>query len=261
MRVAALIAGLAASLAASAQEVVTIPTRPGVTESFFIANMGDVKPEAIALLYSGGYGSIRLRLEEGQPRFNEGNFLIRARREFIRNGIQPVLVDVPSDSIQGVTDPYRRSDAQLADFRAVLAEVRKRLPGLPVFVATTSRSTLTAAHLARNVSPEELAGIVFSSSMVAPGRNWENIGSLDPAEVKVPVLFVHHHGDICQATPFSGAERLARPFALVTVNGGFPPKSDPCEPFSAHGYYGKEAPTVDAIAGWMLKKPFQKDIQ
>jgi hypothetical protein len=48
---------------------------------------------------------------------------------------------------------------------------------------------------------------------------------------------------------------------LITVKGGKPPESGPCEPLAQHGFYGKEAETVDAIAGWMLKRPYAKEIR
>lgn len=248
-------------LPAAAQEIVTVPTRAGVTESFFIAGMGGVKPEAAALLYAGGSGDIRLRSEGGRPKFSAGNFLIRSRADFIRNRIQPVLVDVPSDWLAGVSDAYRRSDAQTADARAVIAEIRKRFPALPVFIVTTSRSTLSAAHLARVFGAGEAAGIVLSSSMAAPGAGWETIGSLDPAAVKVPLLFVHHRDDGCVATPYAAAAKLAEGFPLISVKGGLPARSIACEARSPHGYLGKEAQTVDAIAAWMLGKPFPKEIE
>jgi len=261
IRAACLLAGLAFAACAAAQEVVTLTTRPGVTQSFFIANMGKVNPEAIALVYSGGTGEIRLRLENGQPRFNPGNFLVRARLEFIRNGILPVLVDVPSDWPSGVSDLYRRSDAQLADARAVLAEVRKRRPGLPVFIVTTSRSTLSAAHLAKALEPGEAAGIVLTSSVVVQNNLGGEAVRLAPAAARVPVLFVHHRDDACPVCPYREAARFGESFPLISVKGGEPARSGPCEPFAAHGYLGKEPPTVDAIAGWMLKKPFAKEIE
>ncbi len=248
------------SVGAAAQEIVTIPTRPNVTQSFFVPGM-QAKPQAVALAYSGGNGEIRLRMMNGKPQFNGGNFLVRARGEFMRRGILPLLVDVPSDSGNGVSDVYRRSDEQLADFRAVLAEARKRWPGLPVFVLTTSRSTLSAAFLARTLERDEVAGIVLSSSMVAASRGWESIGRLDPARVKPRVLFVHHRDDGCPATPYREAARLAEGFDLVSVRGGELAKSGPCEPFAAHGYLGREEPTVEAIAAWMLAKPFAKEIE
>ena len=227
--------------------------------------MGGVKPEAAALLLIGGGGNIRLRVEEGQTRFGQGNFLPRARREFIRNGILPVILDNPTDQQagDGMSDDFRESAAHVTDIRAVRAELQKRYPGLPVFVVGTSRSTLSAAHLARSL-PTELKGAVLSSSLfysgggqrarqVLAGYRWE--------QIKIPLLFVHHQDDGCGATPYRDAARLGARYPLVTVHGGKPPESTPCEPFSNHGFFGKEAETVDAIAAWMLGKPYPKEIR
>ena len=48
---------------------------------------------------------------------------------------------------------------------------------------------------------------------------------------------------------------------MIVVPVSKPPESGPCEPFANHGYFGKEAETVDAIAAWMLGKPFPKEIR
>ena len=258
MRAVVLAATLLLPACACAQELVEVAPRPGVTLSFFIARAD--APKALALLYSGGHGDIHLRLERGRPVFQEGNFLLRSRGEFIRNGILPVIVDVPSDSPQGVSDAYRRSDAQVADARAVLAAVRARFPGLPVFIVTTSRSTLSGAHLGRSLGADEIAGVVLSSSMVVSGP-WESLVGFDFKAVRAPLLFVHHRDDGCQATPYYAAARIAEGFPLVSVQGGLAPKSGPCAAFAPHGYYGSEARVIDAMAAWMLKRPFAKDIR
>jgi len=253
-----------AALPAIAQErgIVTIPTRSGVTQSFFIAGMGKVTPQAVALIYTGGWGTLNLRMEGGQPKFSPGNFLVRTRTDFIRNGVLPVLIDVPSDARTGVSDAYRFSDKQVADTRAVLAEVRKRAPGLPIFIATTSRSTLSGAHLARSLGPDEVAGVVLSSSIaVSMGSGSYSLDTFNFKSVKLPLLIVHHRGDTCRATPYGPMARYAEGFTLISVKGGKPPESDPCEPLAAHGFYGKEAETVDAITAWMLKKPFAREIE
>ena len=75
------------------------------------------------------------------------------------------------------------------------------------------------------------------------------------------LLFVHHREDACESTPYSEAHRLAPRYPLISVKGGKAPESGPCDPFAPHGYYGKEAETVDAIAAWMLKKPFAREIE
>jgi len=88
---------------------------------------------------------------------------------------------------------------------------------------------------------------------VLAGYRWE--------QIKIPLLFVHHQDDGCGATPYRDAARLGARYPLVTVHGGKPPESTPCEPFSNHGFFGKEAETVDAIAAWMLGKPYPKEIR
>lgn len=244
-----------------AQELVTLPTRPGVTLSFFIASMGAVKPQAAALLLIGGGGGIRLRMEDGQIRFGSQNFLPRSRREFIAEGILPVILDNPSDhqSGAGISDEFRAGAEHTADLRAVIAEVQRRYPGLPVFLVGTSRSSISAAHQARALG-SELAGAVLSSSLFWQ-RQQPVLSAFDFRSVKIPLLFVHHREDACQSTPYRDAARLGNAYALVSVKGGKPPETGPCDPLAPHGFYGKEAETVGAIAAWMLGKPYPKEIQ
>jgi hypothetical protein len=265
LKVLALLAGIALCRGAYCQEIVTLQTRPGVTQSFFIADRGERKFEAAAMLLIGGGGNIRLRLEDGQPRFSQGNFLPRSRREFIRNSILPVILDNPSDQQagDGMGDAFRESAEHVVDIRAVRAELEKRYPGLPVFIVGTSRSTLSAAHLARAL-PGELKGAVLTSSLFYSGvgqRARQVLAAYRWEQIRIPLLFVHHQDDGCGATPYRDAQRLGSRYPLVTVHGGKPPESAPCEPLSNHGFLGKEAQTVDAIAAWMLKKPYPKDVQ
>jgi len=253
---------LAACVAAcaGAQEMVTVPTREGVTQSFVIADTAGREARAVALMYTGGGGAIHLRKENGRVKFGERNFLPRSRGEFARNGIVPVVLDVPSDLTE-LSDYYRSSEEQTADARAVLVELKRRYPGLPVYIVGTSRGTLSAAHVARALGAD-IAGVVLTSSIfIAPGRRGgASLGDFDYAGIKAPLLFVHHRDDTCQATPYFATGSIAARYTLVSVRGGKPAESPPCEPLSPHGYYGREAATVDAIAAWMLKRPFPKDI-
>ena len=244
-----------------AQELVTLPTRPGVTLSLFIANMGKVPPKAAALLLIGGGGGIRLRMEGGQIHFSAQNFLPRSRREFIAEGILPVILDNPSDhqSGAGISDEFRASAEHTADLRAVIAEVKRRYPGLPVFLVGTSRSSISAAHQARAIG-DALAGAVLSSSLFWIGRT-PVLGLFDFSSIRIPLLFVHHRDDGCASTPYADAARLGARFPLISVKGGKPPETGACDPLAPHGYYGKEAETVGAIAAWMLGKPYPKEIQ
>jgi hypothetical protein len=252
---------LLAALPAQAREVVTLETRPGVQLSFFITGMQGVAPKAVALMLIGGGGNINLRQEGGRVKFGAQNFLPRARLEFIAAGIQPVILDNPTDQQRGagMSDDFRAGAAHTADLRAVIAEVKKRFPGLPVFLVTTSRSTISGAYQGRALGGE-LSGVVLTSSLFRL-RQAPVLAVFDFSSIRAPLLFVHHRDDACFATPYSDAERLGASFPLISVSGGKPPETGPCDPLSAHGYFGKEAETVAAIAAWMLGRPFPREIR
>lgn len=238
-------------------------TRAGVTQPFVILAMQGRQPEAIALLYIGGGGRINLRQEEGQVKFSARNFLPRSSEDFARNGVLPVVMDAPSDHPIELSDGYRSSGDQTTDARAVVQELKKRYPGLPVYVVGTSRGTISAAYVGRDLA-DQVAGVVLTSTMFGSGnprRQAPNLRGFDYARIKTRLLFVHHRDDGCEHTPYSSATRVAQPYALISVKGGKPAESGPCEPFAAHGYFGVEPQTIDAVAAWMLKKPFAREVE
>lgn len=162
----------------------------------------------------------------------------------------------------GMSDQFRQSPEHATDIRAVVSEVKRRYPGLPAFVVGTSRSTLSAAHLGRALGGE-ISGVVLSSSLfyTSAGNSAQRaLAAFDWDALKLPVLFVHHRADACGATPYADAAQLASRFPLISVQGGKPPERGPCDPLAPHGFYGKEAETVGAIAAWMLGNPYRKDI-
>ena len=256
------VAGFFCVTLAHAQEIVTLPTRPGVTQSYFLAG-APKKPQAIAALFPGSGGLIRLRTENEQIKFGMGNFLVRSRSEFTKRGVVAALIDAPLDqqSGWGMTDEFRFSEQHSTDISAVVADLNRRFPGLPLFLVGTSRGSISAAVLAARFG-QPLAGSVLTSSMFRQtGRNSREPGPglsrFDFATIKIPMLLVHHVSDQCESTPYGDAQRLSDKYPLISVLGGSTPKSDPCEPLSQHGYYGKESETIEEIVNWMLKKPFR----
>ena len=55
------------------QEIVTLATRPRVTQSYFLTSIPK-DLQAVAVLFSRFRGLINLRSENGQPKFGQGNF-------------------------------------------------------------------------------------------------------------------------------------------------------------------------------------------
>jgi len=130
------------------QEIVTLPTRPGVTQSYFLTS----KPknlEAMAILFPGSGGLIQLRTDSGRVRFNQGNFLVRSRAEFVKRGVTAGIIDAPSDQQAGwgMSDEFRRGDLHVTDISAVAGDMTKRFPGTPLFLVGTSRGSVSAAAL------------------------------------------------------------------------------------------------------------------
>ncbi len=104
-------------------------------------------------------------------------------------------------------------------------------------------------------------GVVLSSTVFSGNKNALGLSGFRFAEIAAPLLFVHHADDACRLCPYSEAADLGTKYPLITVKGGRAPKSSECEPFSAHGYFGKEAETVAAIKDWMLGRPYPKLIE
>ena len=251
---------------ASAQELVTLATRPSVTQSFFLAGVPE-NPQAVALLFSGSGGFIRIRREEETIKFESDNFLVRSRIEFTKRGVIAAVLDAPSDqqSGWGMSDEFRLGADHFRDIAVVVGDLKKRFPERPVFLIGTSRGSTSAAALGARFG-QEVSGAVLTAAMFRQtGRQSREPGPglsrFDFATIKVPVLLVHHAGDQCNATPYSGAARLSDKYPLITVAGGSPPQSGPCEPLSAHGFFGKESETVEQIVNWMLKKPSRQDVK
>lgn len=249
-----------------AQEIVTLPARPGVTQSYFLTS----KPknlQAMAILFPGSGGLIQLRTESGRVRFNQGNFLVRSRAEFVRRGVTAGIIDAPSDQQAGwgMSDEFRRGALHVTDISAVADDMTKRFPGTPLFLVGTSRGSVSAAALGAKLTGQ-IAGVILTATMFQPAGRKSNaagpgLTGFDFASIKAPVLFVHHVDDQCEVTPYSDAARLVDRYPLVTVFGGSAAQSGRCEAFSQHGFYGKEAETVAEIVNWMLKKPFRAEVK
>ena len=251
---------------ACAQEIVTLSNRSGVTQSYFIAGVPQ-NPQAIALLFPGSGGLIRLRQEKGQIKFGQNNFLVRTRGEFVKRGAIAAIIDAPSDrqSGWGMSDEFRLGEEHFTDISAVVDDLGKRFSEIPLFLVGTSRGTISAAALGARFE-QRLAGVGLTSTMFRwAGRRSNEPGpglsGFDFSRIKIPLLFVHHVSDQCGVTPYADAARLIDKYPLVSVSGGRPPESGPCDPFSQHGFFGKESETVEQIVNWMLKKPFQEEVK
>jgi pimeloyl-ACP methyl ester carboxylesterase len=245
---------------------VNVPTRPGViVRVALVAPAG--APSATLLIFPGGLGENHFRERDGRVVMG-GNFLVRTARHFAARGLLAAVVDTPSDHPQGMDDAFRMGKAHVEDVTKVLQALEARTPS-PIYLAGTSRGTLSAAFLAASLKDPNVKGLVLTTSLGDGGRGRNPAATVFDTPLKritMPVLVVHHEQDACWASLFAAAKGL--PAALsgsakvdfVAVSGGDPPRSAPCEAFAAHGFVGRELLVVGVIADWIAGKPVPKQL-
>ena len=133
-RVLVLVILLAALNAKAAEEIITLSTREGVTQSYLLSVPTADKPVAVAVLFPGGAGRVNLAREQQRGPIDRGNFLVRSRGWFARAGVAAVVVAAPSDQAGGMEDDFRLGVEHAMDIGKVVDDVHSRFPGLPVFL-------------------------------------------------------------------------------------------------------------------------------
>lgn len=252
----ALLALVGPAAAATTEEIVQLPSASGAVQPYLLSR-DDARPVGIvAVLFTGGAGAVGL-LSRGIPEPGD-NFLVRSRELFIAQGIATAVVDSPSDE-RTLSDAFRMSARHAQDVAAVVADLHARWPQARIFLVGTSRGTVSAAYTGAALGGA-VAGVALTSSVFNSSRGGAGLAHFDFASIAAPLLFVHHADDACPVTPYRAAEALSARYPLITVRGGAPARSGPCEPYSAHGYFGVEAPTVAALSQWMSNRDYPRRI-
>ena len=244
------------SLAQVSQKVVDIPTRPSVTQRFVY--LAPESPKAAVILFAGGHGGLQI-FPNGSFKWGEGNFLVRTRQLFAKNGLSVAVVDAPSDrQAAPFLGGFRQKPEHIADIKAVIAWLKQQ-GNVPVWLVGTSMGTLSAGFIATQVGPGDGGpdGLVLTSSILSldVGRP---LPEMPLQKIIVPVLVVHHEKDGCNLCAYSQIPRLMEKFTstpkkeLLTFKGGVD-RGDPCEALAYHGFNGLEKDVVARIAEWIVQ--------
>ncbi|MEQ1518889.1 MAG: alpha/beta hydrolase [Usitatibacteraceae bacterium] len=245
-----------AALAATAEKVVDIPTRSGVTQRMLVLSPPESK--AVAILFAGGHGGLQIA-PDGALAWGKGNFLVRSRTLFADQGFMTIVLDAPSDRQHApFLGGFRQTADHAADVRAVIAWARMQ-SNAPVWLVGTSRGTQSVAYLATELSgtagPD---GIVLTSTILRDDKG-RAVPAMPLAKFRLPVLVVHHENDGCTACRFNDIPSLmdklgASPRKQLIVMSKGENRGDPCEAFAFHGFNGLEHDVVGQIAAWILAK-------
>jgi hypothetical protein len=213
-------------------------------------------------LFPGHPGILRLREENGQPRYDlRGNFLVRSRRHWLDNETLVALVDAPSDQWNTFYQQWRETPRYGTDVAALLKEVQRRFNVQDWTLVGTSEGSISAFHAGR-MNSDLTRRIILTSSVFQEGKNGPGLLHVNFDTVKAPILWVHHQDDPCRFTSYFDAKRFAQKSRspLVSVRGGGPTRGGPCEAFSQHGFVGIEIPTINAMKEWIKTGAVPKDV-
>ncbi len=248
-------AGLALVLAGSAlaASTVDLPASGGGKQR--VLYMAPANPAAALIMFPGGDGVIKLG-SDGTP-LAGGNFLVRTRDAWVKQGMAVAIPDVPTD-MRGLYN-NRTTSAYADDIGKIIAYVRTQTKA-PIWLVGTSQGTNAAVGGASRMTKGEIAGVVLTSSLTREGAKpqlKETVFQANLAAINVPVLILSHSGDKCPITPPSDAESIKAALKgspkveVQMVSGGLLPISPPCEAKAEHGFYGMEDQVVARIAAWI----------
>jgi hypothetical protein len=224
-------------------------------------------PKGAVILLAGGDG--RLDITPGgeitKLRFNQ---LVRTRALYERSGYVTLVPDIaPGFKVgaSGVAEQYRASRGFAQDIGAMVKYLRGIVPK-PIVVVGTSRGSLSVANAVAklkgegNLRPDAavLTSAFLQVGAHVPGLTVFKIANGNARALDVPTMLVWHDADTCPYTsaatvpPFRAwYQGSGRKLAEKSFSGGLPPKSEPCEAFAPHGFYGLDNEVAGAITGFV----------
>jgi hypothetical protein len=235
------------------EQVVDIPTRPGVTQRFLL--LTPEKPQAAVILFAGGHGGLGISAH-GNFSWGEGDFLVRSRRLFAEKGLMTALVDAPSDQPGQSLADFRQQPEHAADIKVVIGWLREQTH-LPVWLVGTSRGTLSAAYVATQLLGEAGPDGLVLTATILTDNDIRAVPDMELGLLTIPVLVVHHEEDACAYCPYRELPRLMNKLTaaprkeMITPRGG-KNEGRPCGFFAYHNFNGLEAEVVRQIAAWIL---------
>lgn len=219
-------------------------------------------PVGSVILLAGGHGNLNLRAD-GRIRWGADNHLVRSRALYAAAGFNTLVPDIAPDlklPDGGVVDGYRADSKNATDIGAAVAYMRTLRS--PVVLIGTSRGSISAANAAaRLTGPARPDAVVVSSAFLGANPRDFSVAKMagnDPRRLNLPLLVIEHRADGCGPTgptavePFRAwYEAGGRRLDILWLEGGDPPRGDPCEARGAHGFPGLDDRVVADTAAWI----------
>jgi predicted esterase len=249
---------------ALADQLITVKSRPNVSQSLLLWEPHTANPETVILLIPGGSGNIGLSLKDGQAKAERPHLFLGQREVLLQKKMAVMVMNAPSDQ-EDLTQDIRMSSNHVADMQIAVKEIQRRFPKSRLVIMAHSRGTISAAYLAQSLGDQVSALVLLSGLYQAylPGPNMPSSGpglsKLDLSSLKMPMLLVHHAKDACPVSPVSDFSPIT--ISKILVNGiEITDKVHPCGPGSNHWFAGKENAVAKEIINWISGKPWKSSL-
>lgn len=138
---------------------------------------------------------------------------------------------------------YRLSKYQIDDIKSVLSEINKQ--NSPVYIFTTSKSTITGINAASSDMPN-LKGVIITAVSA-------DLSTLAPF-AKVRTLWIHHRRDNCFNVGIESVKKMAalsRNSTFVEVANEANVSGQECSMTNYHGFVERDMELAKTIDGWI----------
>lgn len=167
-----------------------------------------------------------------------------------------VVVMFRASDLAKLDYPYRVKE-HVSEIAKVI-QYAKNTFDKPIWLVGMSRGTVSGTAAALALGDKEVQGLVLTASVTNKA-----IGAIKTqkiADLKIPVLVVHHRSDSCTICVPYEASRITSDLKsspvkkFVMIEGGSDPQGDPCQAKHWHGFINYEKETVKTISDW-IKQP------
>lgn len=245
-------------------EIVEIKTRRDVTVKVLYQH--NPTPQGAVILFPGHQGYIELDSDGNVTKRYRKSIAVTLQKELAEKGYDTALVEAPSDhrDSAGMLFGFRLSRDHIEDMKYVLAYVRQRAPGAPVWLVGHDQGATSAAQVAAKLEPFIKGGVYLS-----PFNQYNDAGNsfiqADLIDIDTPALFIMHDRSECKFAETWAINSMAKELGtkrnrrkqVVLEGGSLADDGKPCSHKSPHGLWAVSDEVERQIIDFMEAYRFQ----